>query len=254
MILAAGGDMGLVRLHRLSELQRYRLCATDGEIGAIDEAQFDDRDWAVRYFVARAGNWYAGRSALVSTIALGDIDAVARVIHVQLPRARIMDSPALPADGALTRQFESDYFRYHGWPPYWDSAAAPGPYLPFGASRSQGRPPREEVTHLRSSNEINGYRIAAADGDVGHVSDFIIDEKSWQLSYLVIDTRRWLPQRHVLLNPAWVTQIDWQNGRVVTDLRREAVQAAPGYDPDVPVDRDYEVRLFEYYGRKKYWE
>lgn len=255
MIAAVGSDMGLVRLHRLSKLKRYRLCATDGEIGAVEEAQFDGRDWAVRYFVARAGNWYAGRSALISTIAMGDVDDVERVIHIQLPRAQIMDSPVLPAEGAVTRRYEIEFFRYYAWPPYWETVPPSAHYRPFdAASHAEAAPPPEPANHLHSSSELTGCRIAAADGEVGEVSDLIIDEKNWQITYLVIDTRRWLSGKHVLLNPAWIKGVEWGAGRVMTDLRQEAIRAAPPFDAAAPVDRDYEVRLFEHYARKKYWE
>jgi len=255
MIVAAGNDMGLVRLHRLSELQRYTICATDGEIGAVQEAQFDDRDWAVRYFLARAGNWYSGRSVLISTIALDEIDDVTRVLHVQLARIQIMESPPLTGEGPVNRQYEAEFFRYYGWPPYWQSSPPAAPNLPLESrSPAEPAPPPEPAEHLRSTHEIQGYRIAAADGEIGHLSDVIIDEKTWLLTYLVIDIRSWLAGRYVLLNPAWIKAIDWRNGSLVTDLRREAIQTAPVYDADNAVDRNYEIRLFEHYARKKYWE
>lgn len=244
--------MGIVRLHRLSKLQRYSLCATDGEIGTVDEAQFDDTAWTVRYFVVRAGTWLSGRSVLISTIALGEIDDVVEVIHVQLPRNQIMDSPRLE-EGPVTRDYEAGFFHYYGWPPYWESAPSAAPYLPFQSPPETERRSEDE-NHLRSTTEVSGYRIAAADGEVGHVADFIIDEKTWQLTYLVIDTRTWLPGKHVLLNPAWIKRIDWPERRVVTDLRRETIETAPTYDQKSPVNRDYEVKLFEHYARKKYWE
>jgi len=87
MIVAAGKAMGFLRLHRLSELQQFSIFATNGEIGTVQEAQFDDRDWVVRYFLVRTGNWYSGRSVLISTIDLDEIDEVAGVLHVQLARS-----------------------------------------------------------------------------------------------------------------------------------------------------------------------
>jgi hypothetical protein len=36
-------------------------------------------------------------------------------------------------------------------------------------------------------------------------------------------------------------------------MRREQVQNSPEYDPARPVERTYESRLYDYYGRPRYW-
>jgi len=32
------------------------------------------------------------------------------------------------------------------------------------------------------------------------------------------------------------------------------VEQSPKYDPSTPVNREYEVRMYDYYGRPVYWE
>ena len=41
--------------------------------------------------------------------------------------------------------------------------------------------------------------------------------------------------------------------RVHVDLDRDTVAHSPKYDPSAPVNLEYEVRLYDYYGRPKYW-
>jgi hypothetical protein len=55
--------------------------------------------------------------------------------------------------------------------------------------------------HLRSSRAVTGYHIEARDGEVGHVEDFLVDDETWAIRYIMIDTRDWLPGKHVLLGP-----------------------------------------------------
>ncbi len=107
--------------------------------------------------------------------------------------------------------------------------------------------------YLRSTNEVIGYRIEAMDGEIGHVEDFIVDVDTWIIRYLVIDTRNWLPGKKVLIVPQWAEEINWTATRVYLNLTRQAVKNSPEYDPSMPVNREYEKRYYDYYGRPNYW-
>jgi hypothetical protein len=85
--------------------------------------------------------------------------------------------------------------------------------------------------HLRSSDAIRGYCVEATDGSIGHLEDFLFDGRSWQIVYLVVDTRDWLPGRHVLVPPQWFTEIDWSARRAVVKVPREAIESSPTYAP-----------------------
>jgi hypothetical protein len=72
--------------------------------------------------------------------------------------------------------------------------------------------------------------------------------------YVVIDTRNWLPGKSVLIAPHWIKEISWGESKMYVDLSREAIKNSPAYDPSTPVNRKYEERLYDYYGRPKYWD
>jgi hypothetical protein len=101
---------------------------------------------------------------------------------------------------------------------------------------------------------VTGYRIHASDGDIGHVADFIVDTEDWAIRYLVVDTHNWLPGRKVLVSPAWVKQVSWDERHLHLDLSRQEIRGSLAFDPSAPVNREYEARLYDYYGRPKYWE
>jgi hypothetical protein len=121
------------------------------------------------------------------------------------------------------------------------------------AQEKEERDEQESDPHLRSTREVIGYHIQARDGEIGHVEDLIVEDEIWFIRYLVIDTRNWLPGRKVLVAPAWAEQVNWVERRVYLDLSRETVKNSPEFDPSMPVNREYEVRLYDYYGRPKYW-
>ena len=110
-----------------------------------------------------------------------------------------------------------------------------------------------EDRHLRSTQEVTGYYIGATDGEIGHVEDFIIDDESWSIRYIVVDTRNWWPGKKVLASPEWIEKVSWADSTVYVELTRAAIKSAPEYDASSPIDRDYEDRLHTHYGRQGYW-
>jgi hypothetical protein len=92
------------------------------------------------------------------------------------------------------------------------------------------------------------------------VVNFIIDEDSWVIRYVEVDMGNWLPGKKVLLSTRLISAINWSDGCLQIPLAREIIEHAPPYDPDQPIDRDYEQGLFDYYAEhlegtpKPYWE
>jgi hypothetical protein len=107
--------------------------------------------------------------------------------------------------------------------------------------------------HLRSSHEVCGYRIAATDGAVGHVEDFIFDDQDWTIRYIVVDTRNILPGKKVVLSPVWIQDVKWSESKVVVNSEKRIIRNAPEFDPAKPLTREYEEKLFDYYDAVKYW-
>lgn len=104
---------------------------------------------------------------------------------------------------------------------------------------------------LLSSDEIKGYRIHAQDGEIGQVVDIILEEPDWLVRYLEVDTRKWLPSKHVLVDPAWLHNIDRQQEEVVVDLDKAAIKTAPAYDASQVISREYQVALYQHYGKNQ---
>ncbi len=84
---------------------------------------------------------------------------------------------------------------------------------------------------------------------MGHVEDLILDDQAWAVRYLEVDTRNWLPGRHVLLSPAWVEQVDWVERHVQVRLSQQLVKSAPEYDSSKHISRDYQLALYKHYGK-----
>ena len=117
------------------------------------------------------------------------------------------------------------------------------------AAHQQGQHKNEGDPHLRSTSEVKGYSIHATDGDIGEVEDFIVDDTTWSIRYLIVDTGNWLPGKKVLLSPGWIKEIKWETSAVYVDIPVNNIKNSPEYDPSQPLSETYENDLFHYYGK-----
>jgi hypothetical protein len=100
---------------------------------------------------------------------------------------------------------------------------------------------------------LTGARIQALDGDIGHVEDFVIDEETWSIRYLIVDTKNWWPGKRVLISPQWIDEISWDDSRISVKLTKEAIRQSPEYSPE-SLNRGYEEKLHSHYNSHGYWE
>jgi hypothetical protein len=238
-------------LRSIDEFIGYTIEASDGDIGKVSDFLFDDELWIIRYLVANTGNWLVGRQVLISPAAFyGKPKWESEKFPLILTRQMVEESPDISEDEPVSRQKESEIVAYYHWPAYW--------YPVVQARRGtegERRAQDEESgdSHLRSVREVESYHIEARDGSIGHVEDFIIDDERWEIMYLVVNTRNWLPGRKVLVARLWIDEVSWFDSKVTVDMTKEAIQKSPEFDPSAPVNREYEEVLYDYYGRPKYW-
>jgi hypothetical protein len=235
-------------LRNVKALERYQLQAEDGPVGSVRDFYFDDLSWTVRYVVVNTGGWLRHRQVLIAPEALGrpawEEEAV---LPVRLTREQIKNSPDIDTAKPVSRQHEAELRTYYDWPLYWELVFIPPPVEPQAVREEPVGDP-----HLRSTSEVIGDRLEAADGEIGHVTDVLVDDQKWSLRYLVVDTRNWWPGRKVVISPRWVTAIDWAGSHVTVPLTRAQIKGSPTYDPLQPLDQVYADRLHDYYVRPRH--
>jgi len=238
-------------------LEGYKLTHPDDAIGTVKEFYFDDHHWTIRYLVANTGSWLTGRQVLISPYALVAAIKAEEHIAIDLSKKQIEDSPALNSDKPVSQQFEESYYGYYGWPMYWSGAYMWGAYPYISRDREQWKKPtREEKSwdsHLRSTDAVQGHHVQALDGEIGHIEDFLIDDETWAIRYLVVDTKNWWPGKKVLVSPHWIESVSWEERKVFVNLTREAIKNSPEYTEESLLTRDYEAGLYRHYRREGYW-
>jgi hypothetical protein len=250
-------------LEVISALKGYAIEASDGKIGSAGDFLFDGEKWQVRWLVVDVGTWLSERMILLQPSAIAQTDYEGQKLRTNLTKAQVEGSPNISEHEPVSRQMERQLYSYYGWDPLWGgdylggSAGAMAtplvsePYMGIGAASAAAdtdlAPPAEDLA-LQSSNEVVGYHIHAADGDIGHVENLLIDSATWGIRYLIVATSNWWIGQHVLISPAAVREIDWSERHVKLNVTREQVQTSPAWDPDKLMDQDAMKQLHSHYG------
>ncbi|MFZ4625275.1 MAG: PRC-barrel domain-containing protein [Rhodoferax sp.] len=259
-------------LRSTQEMKNYAIGATDGEIGHVTDFFFDDESWVIRYLVVETGSWLLSRKVLISPFSLMDADWMHKRLPVRITREQIKHSPDIDTHKPVSRQHEMAYADYYGYPYYWGGSGlwGDGLYAPLLASRNgignappevaiphgRGAPPSHlnNDPHLRSCQSVIGYHIHASDGDIGHLQELLVDEKTWSIRYMVVDTRHYWIGHTVLVSPDWVKDINWGESNVTLDLMQQSVKDSPRFDSTAELNRQRETEIHQHYGRPNYWD
>lgn len=248
-------------LRNATTLEKCTIGATDGHIGKVHDLYFDDQQWVVRYLVVNSGSWLLNRAVLISPISIRDSSVLQdEVLTASISKEQVKNSPPIDTDKPVSRQYEQSYHTYYRYPYYWGGMGLWGgggyPNMMMttlahdgaavASERAQGDP------HLRSCREVKGYKLHAADGDLGHVQGYLIDDKSWAMRFLIVDTSNWWLGHSVLVACEWIDSVDWALHTVATSLTRQAVKASPPYDPEKLLDYAAEQSIYRHYGRGAY--
>ena len=262
-------------LRSLNDLKHYDIRATDGPIGDIADFYFDDHTWTVRYVVVDAGTWLSSRKVLISPMAVRQPDWAHRTLPLNLSKTQVKNSPDIDTNQPVSRQNESQVLGYYGYPSYWEGGGLWGEgMLPYSMAPGYGMVGVERAEryrqlqiqldnerarhaiddpHLRSAAAVEGYTIEASDGEIGHVSDFLVDDQTWAIRYLVVNTSNWWVGHHVLVAPPWIQGVHWSDRTVSIAMTCAAIKSAPTFETSADWSREQEINLHRHHDRRGYW-
>jgi sporulation protein YlmC with PRC-barrel domain len=244
----------------INSLSDYTIKGTDGEIGKVEEFYFDDRTSTVRYMVVKTGGWFSEKRVLISPEAFQKTEWESKILYVNLTQEKVKNSPNIDTDKPVSRQQEELIRGYYSWSGY--SGYGLNGYWGLGMwgyptirevvvekeTKEKKAPKRMDGdTHLRSTHEVTGYEIHATDGHIGEVADFVVDDTTWKIDFLVVETGNWFSGKKVLFSPNRVKEIDWKTDAVIINTTVIHVKNSPEYDPELELTHAYTSRLDNHY-------
>ena len=233
-------------LHQGLAFKGFSIEASDGKLGTVSDFLFDDTTWKLRWLVVETGNWLKDRKVLLHPNAIDKADLPNRTLLVKLTREEVEKSPSIATDEPVSMHMEYRLNGYYGFDPMRAGLGEGGTAIamPMGFPQfdDSGDP------HLRSLAAVTGYQIHASDGAMGHLEGFLIDDESWDVRYLIANTRDWWFGRHVLLSPTSVREILWEQHELRLNLTGYKIKGSPPWEPTGLLDRAYEQVLQAHYG------
>jgi uncharacterized protein YrrD len=107
------------------------------------------------------------------------------------------------------------------------------------------------VTHTLEA--LSGGSVLATDGEIGHVRNFLFDDQTWTVRYIVVDVRSWMSRHDVLIAVSALDEPAWASPFFRANLTRDQVRRSPDVDSEKPVARQQEIAMREYYGWPSSW-
>ena len=109
--------------------------------------------------------------------------------------------------------------------------------------------------NLYPTNPLRKRTVQALDGELGQCDDFLFDHEPWIIRYLVLDTRKWLPGRKVVVSPSVIDPAVPLNldGPIKINLTRDQIRESPPLEEHAPISMKIEAKLAAYYQWPTYW-
>lgn len=227
----------------IKSLYGFTLKETDGELGKVKDFYFDDDSWTVRYLVVKTGKWLSNKEVVISPKVIQQIDWEHREFAVSLTRNQIQNSPDIDTEKPVSRQQEELLSSYYQWGGYWgddlhggaifgmmpdelyDEEKAEGQRL--SGQNVQVKKNADGDQHLRSTQRVAGHKIHASNGEIGEVTDYIIDDSTWKITSLVVSTGTWMESKNILIDTGWIKEVNWENSVVIVGMTTDEVQESP---------------------------
>lgn len=229
----------------------YGLRTRDAQRAAVRDLVVDPTSWSVRYLTAETDAWAPGREVPVPPRSLTGVDEGRREIETELTFDQLREGPSLAASAPITRDFEENYYRYHGWAELWraeiDAESAGETPLPVAPPAEQPLPSEgnADAPGLVRYEQLRTWPGSMSDACPVWLQELLIDDVDWTVAYLevLIDD---LPIRErCLISSSLVIAADPRTERVHLAATGDGLRQAPLRPYPAPDEQGCEVRVLE---------
>jgi hypothetical protein len=190
------------------------LVARDGEEQRVRNFLFDDQSWSIRFVVIEVGTWASRRLSVIPTAVVSEPDWEKKAVTAYLAKEQLLKSPDADSVKPVSRQQQLALNKHFGWTDHVSDWAIPSALVPTQREFPALTP---DDPHLRGVLDITGYEVWTTDGYLGLLEDFVLEQASWHINYLLVDCGDWVRRREQFISTLWVRAISWANHRVTLD-------------------------------------
>jgi uncharacterized protein YrrD len=184
--------------------------ALDGKIGTVRNFLFDDRSWTIRHLVVDVDAWLNNRNVAVAVSEVEQPDWEKAIINVRMTKREVRDNPGVNTENRASTQQALSSEESGGKMAFWMRTEL-AQKTPTGTEEVVYA---KEGPHLHGILDISGFEVWAADGEIGRIEGFIVDENSWHLGYLDVMGGEWLDSGSALISTHWIRSISWDDCRL----------------------------------------
>jgi len=237
----------------LTELKSYRIEGTDGDIGRIDDLLFFRGEWVVRYVVAATED--RDTEPMLAVADIRRLDRRRHILFVNISRDEVSNAHTVDVEQPPDESDEDEGHELYGWPPYWLEEGRE--VAPMGTESGIEEPVKNpdveefQSPELQRAGDLPGfYSIQTDGGEAGTLKDFVVEDETWAIPYLVIDTNTSVQApRRVLVATDYVQRVDWLGKSIQVSLSIDDVAGGLAFTSEEPITPEFEHSLREYYDR-----
>ncbi|ADU29811.1 PRC-barrel domain-containing protein [Evansella cellulosilytica] len=244
-------------LHFNAWLASYSVFGKSGELGKVSNAFFDEEHWTVRFLEVKSGHIFNRDKLYVSPASITYIDHETGGIHVNLTKDEAEKAPLTGEEEKITRKHEHELLLYYGLHPYWHGGGTWG----NGALTARELQKLEENHELVENEQIDsgeenavhdakdviGYEVSTINEQFGKVIDLLIEEETYTIKYFVVDLRKFLPGKKVLLPTDVIRNVNWVTRQMEIEVSKEQVEQAPEYLSNVKMTLERQREIDRFY-------
>jgi hypothetical protein len=213
----------------VNSLVGFSMEAINGEIGKVEDFYFNDQDWTIRYLMAKTVIWPDSRKVLISPKTLISSHRNGGTSTANFTKMQIANGEEDGSEKPVSWQQQAELYLYYPWHSLWGTSfyserigkidkTYSGEDITVQDPTNKNGKRIDENQHWWSTLAVNGYRIHGLDGEIGSITDFIIDDQSWQLTYLVVDTNHRSDRKRVMIPVSYIRELQWVNSRMDVNL------------------------------------
>jgi sporulation protein YlmC with PRC-barrel domain len=185
----------------------------DGVAGSVEDFLFDTETWAIRYLVAETGRWFRSRQVVIPALVLGSTGRNHSFVFAELTAEEVDRSPVLSETQTVSGRYRLAL----------EKRLVPRVWIPEALYGSADILPPQldavliseaESGNLRSVRELIGYRVTGMDGEVGRVTDLVVDDATWVLRRLVVRRSFWPLARTGAISSECIEGLSWAHQEV----------------------------------------